>query len=430
MPIFDPFIRYAFLDGEVTHQAFHSVSASDPTMLEWLKRNHRAKQPVQCCCGTAGRHPVLHVCILGSTIYLRRSPGTNVEHASTCRHSEAADETSSGGKEHVPGIRRQPDNTFRIALSTDLFPARSDNARDRVETIATSSSAARPDRPAKTYGKSTLLGLLRFLLQEAGCVYWSPRDRGMRSAAGLADRLEAVMKACTTGTANLLACAAPFPQIPGLPALKERIRKSSGGTAKDRELIVIAPLVSVHPPSRPGGQLRLGLGGTVPALWMAPEDWQRAVGSFARFEQRDEYGRFTHHLWAAVTIRDTSTPKYPTYMRATNLAAVALSKEFIPVESSWELEYADHLVAAGRTFEKPLRFDAADEMFPDFVLRDTDRETRIEVLGFNEASYRARIEEKRQLCARAGVHFRVWDAVNRGGFPSLPPIVYRDRSFR
>jgi len=91
---------------------------------------------------------------------------------------------------------------------------------------------------------------------------------------------------------------------------------------------------------------------------------------------------------------------------------------------------ADELIQQGRTFEKPLRFDAKTELVrPDFVLLDTLRADGfpMEVYGMATADYLARRAEKE---AYYGAHFGdagwwAWNAAEEPNPPSLPPAMHR-----
>ena len=109
-----------------------------------------------------------------------------------------------------------------------------------------------------------------------------------------------------------------------------------------------------------------------------------------------------------------------------SLALMAVSPQWIPVESSHELAVAERLVQERRAFMKPLRFDAdQDVVFPDFILRDTNEErgTPMEVWGRSDAAYRARRQEKIDYYRR---HFGAdrwwhWNASAKDAMPLFPP---------
>lgn len=79
-------------------------------------------------------------------------------------------------------------------------------------------------------------------------------------------------------------------------------------------------------------------------------------------------------------------------------ASMLTTTEFIPISSSYEHTVARLLIDQRRVFEKPLRYDARDPVFPDFVLWDTAVGPRpMEVYGRDDAEYIRHREEKRRI---------------------------------
>ncbi|TDC23090.1 DUF1173 family protein [Streptomyces sp. 8K308] len=80
------------------------------------------------------------------------------------------------------------------------------------------------------------------------------------------------------------------------------------------------------------------------------------------------------------------------YLLVENLAAMLTTSTYVPADSSHEIHMANALTAAHRSFVKPLRFDATDAVFPDFVLTDDPSGLiHIEVYGLTSlGSYRER----------------------------------------
>lgn len=98
------------------------------------------------------------------------------------------------------------------------------------------------------------------------------------------------------------------------------------------------------------------------------------------------------------------------HLRVVDLAAMLCSQAFVPCDSIHEVAMANRLVSARRNFVKPVRMSPADDMLPDFILRDTDPETHIEVYGMNGvASYEARKREKRALRAARRIPAVEWN---------------------
>ncbi|MCJ8352920.1 DUF1173 family protein [Novacetimonas hansenii] len=106
-------------------------------------------------------------------------------------------------------------------------------------------------------------------------------------------------------------------------------------------------------------------------------------------------------------------------------ALMTVSRSMLPFESSHELAVADALVAAGRAFEKPLRFDAErDLVFPDFILQDTVRSAGypMEVFDRMDEAYAARRAGKENYY---NMTFGVggwwsWDATTGSRMPPFP----------
>ncbi|WP_249266146.1 DUF1173 family protein [Pseudonocardia sp. P1] len=96
-------------------------------------------------------------------------------------------------------------------------------------------------------------------------------------------------------------------------------------------------------------------------------------------------------------------------------AAVMLTNAgFVPADSSHEVVMADALSRAGRAFVKPLRYDGAAEVLPDFVLTDTDPPTAVEVWGMaDNEDYVARRDRKRLLYRLRRTPLIEWDPGDR-----------------
>lgn len=90
-------------------------------------------------------------------------------------------------------------------------------------------------------------------------------------------------------------------------------------------------------------------------------------------------------------------------------AAMTTTEGYLPVESAPELAMATHLAEAGRRFLKPVRYDHHDEVFPDFVLLDTEPVTYVEVWGVTgREDYEHRRATKRDIYRRRGAALLEW----------------------
>ena len=97
---------------------------------------------------------------------------------------------------------------------------------------------------------------------------------------------------------------------------------------------------------------------------------------------------------------------------------------FIPFASSYEKRVTELLVQQNRSFRKPLRYDATDAVFPDFVLLDTRvPEYPMEVYGMSHESYQKRREEKeRYYREEFGLNHWVWTVVGENAQRDPPPF--------
>lgn len=88
----------------------------------------------------------------------------------------------------------------------------------------------------------------------------------------------------------------------------------------------------------------------------------------------------------------------------------------IPLDSGYEAVIEAKLYAEGRAFFKPPRFEAEDEIFPDFWLLGMGRHTQypLEVFVMNTPAYQVRLQQKiRWYNGRFGpAGWWYWDAFN------------------
>lgn len=99
------------------------------------------------------------------------------------------------------------------------------------------------------------------------------------------------------------------------------------------------------------------------------------------------------------------------------IGGILCSKDFIPVESSYECLVAEKLVSESRSFRKPLRYDRSSIDRPDFVLLDTIPPTDMEVFGMNTQDYLERKEAKKERNREHG--FWCWDVSKTKYIPEL-----------
>ncbi|MGW3930354.1 DUF1173 family protein [Streptomyces microflavus] len=131
----------------------------------------------------------------------------------------------------------------------------------------------------------------------------------------------------------------------------------------------------------------------------------RATGSYrhALGKTATEHGAATVALFVV-----ERSPKG--HLIAVDLAVMLTTGTYIPADSSYEVVMADALAACRRAFIKPLRYDTADAVLPDFVLTDVTPAAYVEVYGIHgRETYDRRKAEKREHYQREGSRLIEWD---------------------
>jgi hypothetical protein len=208
-------------------------------------------------------------------------------------------------------------------------------------------------------------------------------------------------------------------------AERNRTRAALALQAKHR-MLVIAPLASFTQERFDAMARQLKIGGFhgIPMTFMQNGLWDSTVRRFPNAIAAWRGGRGTVAI-AQVELRQGGKGVYASVI---DMALMSITAEFLPVESSYERTVADFLVMQGRSFMKPLCYQAsADLVLPDFIFTDTLREVPMEVFGRDDARYLQRKEEKSahydEQYGKSG--WWSWDAASHGGnvssVPSFPP---------
>lgn len=105
------------------------------------------------------------------------------------------------------------------------------------------------------------------------------------------------------------------------------------------------------------------------------------------------------------------------------IGLMAVTKDWIPMESSHERDASDRLVAGGYRFTKDIFLPEGWELRPDFRLHlSSGRDFPLEVHGLSTPEYR---ERKRTTGIWLEQHFpghhATWDVARGEAFPALPP---------
>ena len=112
------------------------------------------------------------------------------------------------------------------------------------------------------------------------------------------------------------------------------------------------------------------------------------------------------------------------YAVALGGAVMLTTPDYIPADSSYEIRMAGALAAAGRSYIKPVAYDQAEAVLPDFVLTDQP-DTYVEVWGLpGRESYEQRKAQKIAHYQRNVQTLIEWNVAQP--FPTIPPAPYAE----
>lgn len=389
------------LEGQAILQALHPRQQS---------------QRLRCACQPlAAQQAEMVIRHRDNSYHLARMPDSGHRHArGDCDfYSEPADTVDSGGGEYEGAIRFLGDLTdinINFALRKATPPD-----HDPVTTVST------PRGGRSRRGAVGLGGLLSHLWNEAAINTWNGNQG--RKWETLVKDLQAVVDGTTLGQRPLhdhLYLQKPeqqawFPLAPAeVPACQSRYLL----------LFKINTAFCAH-----AGHAYLKTSGGH-KIFIGKQELEGLLRSHpaarAEFDRRagKEYQSLPHapQLVCLALVQWATIDNAP-WLCVQQATLMLTSWRFIPVESQYELQVADQLVAQRRMFIKPLRYDASAEVvFPDFLLADAgEHPLPMEVYGVSgNRRYEARKRAKRDYYSASGKPFWEWTPKRQTSMPPFP----------
>lgn len=377
------------------------------------------KAAVTCLCKGNGARS-LAVKSFTKGFHLARFSNSGAEHALDC-HYYSADYQSgmSCYKKDVIEVTQAGD--FKIKLGIGL-QKNSANDPEPDATTTRKTSGTRTSKPS-----IQLLGLLHFLWTQAQLNNWTPNMEGKRDLGLIHYKLlEAAAKtyAGSIKLADILLVATPESQT---LKVANNVAKVTQAIDNNQRLLVIAPL-SAHSAEREECRKEklsiMGFHG-IPPIKIDAAIWNGAKRRFPRAMAAWRSGA------KIIAIVQLDVPPAQGKAVALNISLMPVSKQWIPFDSSYESMVEIKLREESRTFTKPLRHDADDDVvFPDFLLSDTDMAPLypMEVYGMNTPKYLLRKAEKI-------IHYGIggcwsWDAVLDPTGLLMPPFPVQAHRFK
>ncbi|MFI5867127.1 DUF1173 family protein [Streptomyces sp. NPDC051546] len=395
--------------------------AGRTVQLAWLREHTAQAAPLftraraevghaRCLC----RRPALRLvirCTRAGRYHLAGWPGEGEQHESTCPFHKLGPGHSGRDRYSTQAIK-EADDGVRIRLATPLA-----RHLERPETHQDAHDEPDDDRHARrTVG---LLGLLHWLWEEAQLNTWQPgfRHRTWHHCHALLRRPLRETTVNGQGLDSVLYLVPPFtPQAAAAntAALEAfRVRLGRHRTTEQRGLLL--GQIKEVTPTPYGVAYRL-------AHQRTPLYARTALHTRATRSYRHAFSTAAaeHGARVALFVVERSPGGH---LVVADLAAMLTTRTYIPADSSHEVVMADALAARRRSFIKPVRYDSADAVLPDFVLTDQHPAAYVEVYGIHgREAYERRKAEKRAIYQHRGARLIEWDVAR-----PLPDLTHPGR---
>ena len=388
---------------EIDKRYSKDFQAREEFRVPWQKVLSSARSrdaAVKCCCpGSGGKRLSVRYYEDSDSCGLARYPLTGEEHSNDCRFY-APNPEKSGLAGYEKGVVDELDNGgVKIRLGIGL---RKKQPSDNPNTLQPPVQRG----PTGKQARMTLLGLLHYLWDRAGLNVWWPAMQGKRDSGLVNARLREAASDIKVGQIKLdrvLLLSALAKEGRWALLNQERVLEANQGGLR---LLMIAPLASYRREREMNALPIKGYGG-LPFLDVDAQLWDAVRNRYHRAVAAWQQGS------SVITIAQLEVKGNVRYARVLDVALMSVTDNWIPVDSSYEKRIADKLTLEKRAFLKPMRFDAEeDEVFPDFILRDTGCDIPLEVFGRSDEAYEARRLSKERYYAEK---FKVtgwwcWDA--------------------
>lgn len=383
---------------------------------ETLANARLNKSPICCLCCEA--QPRLHTWPRHGQWYLSHFPGDGPQHHPSCDDYTDPDHAAcERDKRTSASAILETDGVVDACLNLPLNSL----ANQQLEpTIRHALRGHENDGRRRT----TLFGLLVHMYQKSGLGDWSPRDMRSSAWSSAASRLARISEEIQVAGMPL-ADRLILPRFTNQQEVAETLAKfwQKPDSLVHRYLLAIGEVRQIDTACMgPDAQIFLH-------YWREPFRVKQSVLDAAirqktyssvrralrEIDQPDPASRVL--LIGRVEVPPNGEPRF------LNIAFMVVSKNLIPVQSSYELEFVNRAVAEGRWFQKPMAVVEGFPYIPDALLTDTATPCPCEILGVrNDPDYDAHVEQKLREYPRYFAHPAwIWDARNGSRMPPLPP---------
>ncbi|MFI1701416.1 DUF1173 family protein [Streptomyces bobili] len=391
--------------------------ASRTVQLAWLREHSTLAAPLfararaevghaWCLCRLPALRLVIR-CTRAGRYHVAGWPGEGEQHDPSCPFHKLAPGLSGPDRYSTGAIREADDGVF-IRLATPLTipldqPRTHEAPREEISQEAGSRRSV------------SLLGLLHWIWEQARLNVSHPQE-GRLTWRTCHARLHSQLREITVNGRDLDEALYVVP--PFTPAAADanaaaldafRARLGNHGMTEQRALIL--GQIKEVAPTPYGVAYRL-------AHQRTPLYARAALQARAARSYRHAFGKpaAQHGATRIALFVVEHSPKR--HLTVVDLAAMLTTGTYMPADSSYEVVMADALAACRRAFIKPLRYDTADAVLPDFLLTDVAPAAYVEVYGIHgRESYDRRKAEKREFYQRQENQLIEWDVTQ-----PLPPL--------
>lgn len=350
------------------------------------------KAKVRCMCNGPGDCRLsIHSRSNSDRFHLARFPETGPEHSEDCVYYGADPEMSGMGAYRRGVVQELDDGATKIKLKVGL-QQRATVAPEDPNTAAASQAKTPVTRSRSSQASMTLKGLLHYLWTQSGLNTWTPGMEGKRNVGVVHHHVMRVAMTTYAGRVRLAQNLIVATSASSGQQATYNKAKSLDAVSERRRLVVVAPLAQHQEGMDGASTLPISAFHGIPYLAMGEGVWHSLEKSYSRELDAWRAGN------PVVAIVQTDPPRSSGgHVRAqvVDAALMHVTREWIPVDSGYEALVADQLVTSNRRFEKPLRFDAGEDVtFPDFWLKDMESPVPLEIWGMATQEYQARKAEK------------------------------------
>jgi hypothetical protein len=386
-----------------------------PGFAEAIAEAHAARQRPRCMCLVEG--VVMYVARLGDGYIVKRMPETGSHHAPDCPSYEPPAGSSGLGQVLGSAIIEDPgtgETTLKLDFALTRMPGRSQMppAGGASDSVATDGA------------KLSLRSLLHYLWDQAELTHWQPGFAGRRSWGTVRSHLlQAASSKIARG--DSLRSRLYIPEVFSVEQRDaigaRRVKQWSSAIAtpgKPQHLMLLIGEVKEIVPARYG--FKAVLKHVPDQAFAMDEQLFRRVGRRFQSELALWGAADDIHMVMAATF-GVAAAGVPTMAE---LSLMPVTRQWLPVEDTFEKQLVEKLVGEGRSFIKGLRYNLSAAS-PSACATLTDCGGSAPPLFVVEAN--VEVNAKHLPMSDPATSVWLWDS-SREAMPSLPPRVNHRRS--